>query len=102
MGAVYRATNRKFKRRVAVKVVQNELVNAWALLERFEREAQLLARLKHPNIVAIYDFGRASEEAFFIVMEHLEGRSLRQELTERGRLALGRVMAIGGQVCGAV
>ena len=55
-------------------------------LRRFEREAQICARLKHPNIVTIFDFGGVGAEGAYLVMEHVQGRTLRQELERRGYL----------------
>jgi len=79
-GIVYAARDLSSGRRVAVKVL---LEVSQGLLERFEREAEILARLRHPNVVAIHGAGRAQGRPY-IVMELVEGKSLRQSLTERG------------------
>lgn len=73
MGAVYAATDLNLNRGVAVKVLQNGLFASQERHERFTREAQVLAALKHPNIVRVYDHGRAEAGLHYIVMEHLRG-----------------------------
>ena len=76
MGDVYRARDRLLERPVAVKVPTTTVTPASA--ERFKREARAAARLNHPNVVGVYDWGGGTEP--FIVMEFVEGRSLRAEL----------------------
>jgi len=75
MGEVYRATDTRLGRDVAVKVVSGRLMNDSNALARLEREAQTVAALSHPNIVALYDFGR-EDGTVFAVMELLEGEPL--------------------------
>lgn len=76
MGAVYLARQVSLDREVALKVLNQELAGEPLFLERLEREAQTMARLRHPNIVAVHDFHR-SDEGAAIVMEFIEGGSLR-------------------------
>jgi tRNA A-37 threonylcarbamoyl transferase component Bud32 len=102
MGAVYRATQLQLERPVAIKLIRNDQLGAGAALARFRREALAVARLKHPHIVAVYDFGLASEVGAYIVMEYVEGRSLRQELGEHARLPLPLVRELMQQVCSGV
>ena len=83
MGTVYRATQLSLDRRVAVKVLPDEIVDD-AFIERFHREARILATLSHPNIVSVFDRGEI-EGRYCIVMEFVDGRSLR-ELMAKGRL----------------
>jgi len=71
-----------------------------ASAERFKREARAAARLNHPNVVGVYDWGGGTEP--FIVMEFVEGRSLRAELQERGTLPPAEVAAIGAQIADAL
>ncbi|MGE5244265.1 MAG: protein kinase domain-containing protein [Betaproteobacteria bacterium] len=79
MGEVYRARDAKLNREVAIKVLPGHLANDPAALQRFEREAQAVAALSHPNILAIYDFG--SEQGIaYAVTELLEGETLRAKL----------------------
>jgi serine/threonine-protein kinase len=98
MGDVYRAHDRLLDRIVAVKVPTTTVTPASA--ERFKREARAAARLNHPNIVGVYDWGGGT--APFIVMEFVEGRSLRAELVARGTLPAAEVAAIGAQVADAL
>ncbi|MBL8177571.1 MAG: protein kinase [Bryobacterales bacterium] len=80
MGAVYEARDRRLNRRVALKVMLSELFGQQAALQRFEREAQLAAKISHPNIVQIHDFGPIGAMGAYQVMEYVEGRSWREEL----------------------
>src|SRR4051794_38707119 len=69
MGQVYRATRLYIGDAVAVKLLQPQFAADTQMLERFRREAQAAARLKHPNVVTIHDFGRAQEGWLYLVME---------------------------------
>jgi serine/threonine-protein kinase len=99
MGAVYRATQLALKRDVALKVVRNDCLVEKETVERFEREATIVARLRHPNVVAVYDFGWSPRAGAYLVMEYLTGRSLREELRRCGRVAPAETVEIMGQVC---
>jgi hypothetical protein len=79
MGAVYLGRQVSLDREVAVKVLASELADDPQFLERLEREARVMARLRHPNIVAVHDFQRTGDGAA-IVMEFVEGGSLREKL----------------------
>jgi serine/threonine-protein kinase len=79
MGEVYRALDRTLEREVAVKVLPEPVAGDRERLERFEREAKAVARLAHPNILEIWDFG-TDRETSFAVTELLEGGTLREEL----------------------
>ncbi len=98
MGDVYRARDRLLERVVAVKVPTSTVTPASA--ERFKREARAAARLNHPNIVGVYDWGGGTEP--FIVMELVEGRSLRAELQARHTLPPAEVAALGAQIADAL
>lgn len=98
MGAVYEATDLRLHRQVALKIITGELFGNREALGRFEREARLSARLSHPNIVALHDYGRAGAEGAYLVMEFLRGSSLRQVLTERGALAPPLIADWFGQI----
>lgn len=86
MGAVYLAHDLRLNRPVAVKVILAHLFGDAAALRRFEREARMAAALRHPNLVAVYDFGRTGAGGAYLVMEIVRGQSLRAELRRRGRL----------------
>jgi serine/threonine protein kinase/tetratricopeptide (TPR) repeat protein len=96
MGEVYRATDTRLGREVAIKVLPAEVAADPERLQRFEREARAVAALSHPNILAIHDFA-VEEGVAYAVTELLEGETLRQELTRRGRLPIDRAItfAIG-------
>jgi non-specific serine/threonine protein kinase len=101
MGEVYRATHLQLEREVAVKTVCADDPTE-VDLDRFWREARMIARLRHPNIVTIHDYGVAPGVGAYFVMERLVGRSLRAELRERQRYSVSEALAIVGQVCGAI
>jgi predicted Ser/Thr protein kinase len=97
MGVVYLARQRKLERLVALKILPRELAADPAFADRFLREAQALARLQHPNIVSLYDFGEAGGY-YFLVMEYADGLNLRQILL-RGDLKPREALAIVPQIC---
>lgn len=111
MGAVYRARQANLDRRVAIKIVRSEVAEDPAFAERFAREAKTLARLSHPNIVAIHDFGEVSRESsgdgtpraplFYFVMEYVDGASLRQ-LMQEGLIEPSLALSIVQQICDAL
>ena len=83
MAEVYLARDQSLNRPVALKALFPEYAREPSFVERFRREAQAAANLNHPNIVAIYDWGQESG-TYFIVMEYVEGRSLRELIHSRG------------------
>lgn len=82
MGAVYEGRDLRLDRRIAVKIMLSELFGQEAALRRFEREAQAAARLNHPNIIQIYDYGPIGATGAYLVMEYLEGRLWRDEIRD--------------------
>lgn len=102
MGAVYRATQVNLERTVALKVVRGDFLKDAIVTERFKREALAVARLKHPHIVTVYDFGIVKEGGAYLVMEFLEGRTLRVEIQNRSKLPVGPAVDIMRQICSAV
>jgi tRNA A-37 threonylcarbamoyl transferase component Bud32 len=102
MGAVYEAADITLDRKVATKVIHDELVGSQAAAERFRREAQAVAAFSHPNIVTVHDFGVVAGTRAFLVMELLTGRNLREEMRHLGRLAAPRVLSVLTAVCEAV
>src|SRR5918998_302186 len=89
MGTVYRATHLLIDRPVAVKVLRPRFVGDAAAQQRFRREARAAGRLRHPNAVAVTDFGDTPEGYVYIVMELLEGRTLRDLIADEGPLPWG-------------
>jgi len=85
MADVYLATDRQLKRKVAVKVLFPEFARDPSFVERFRREAQNAASLNHPNIAAVYDWGQ-EHGTYYIVMEYVEGRSLRDIIRAEGQI----------------
>jgi hypothetical protein len=102
MGTVYRASRLLIGDRVAVKVLHPVQMADPQAVERFRREAQTAARLKHPNVVTVYDFGVSSEGLNYQVMELAEGESLRSLVERHGRLAETAAAEIIRQVCAAL
>jgi predicted Ser/Thr protein kinase len=91
MGAVYCAHDMRLERDVAIKVVRAELLSDPDARTRFRREAQLVARLQHPGIVAVFDYGTLPDGAAFLVMEYVRGRDLRAVLRAEGPMSPDRV-----------
>ena len=100
MGAVYKARQPKLDRFVALKILLPERQGGGQFAERFAREARALARLNHPDIVAVYDFGEVGGYPY-LVMEYVDGLSLRQ-LLQRGRLAPEEALVIVPKICAAL
>jgi predicted Ser/Thr protein kinase len=100
MGAVYKARQPSLDRLVAVKVLPRQASQDPAFAERFTREARALARLSHPNIVAVHDVGKAGDFYYF-VMEYVEGVNLRQ-LLRAGQLPPQQALQIVPQICDAL
>ncbi|MCY2996347.1 MAG: serine/threonine-protein kinase [Planctomycetota bacterium] len=101
MGAVYKARQKELDRLVAVKILPAEISCDQAFAERFSREARALARLSHPNIVAVYDFGRTGDGLFYFVMEYVDGVNLRQAI-QSGSMSPKEALAIVPQICDAL
>jgi hypothetical protein len=80
MGSVYLATQNRLNRPVAIKVLLSHLVGSLSVRTRFEREARIVARLRHPAIITIHDFGVLPSGHAYLVMEHLDGDTLRRTI----------------------
>ncbi|MEW6207099.1 MAG: serine/threonine-protein kinase [Acidobacteriota bacterium] len=97
MGAVYRGEHVKMNRPTAIKILSPELARNAEFVARFEREAEMAARIDHPNAVKIYDFGEAEDGIVYLAMEFLEGEPLSAIITREGALPLDRVVRIARQ-----
>jgi tRNA A-37 threonylcarbamoyl transferase component Bud32 len=86
MGVVFAGVHAKLGRQVAIKVLRRDLCDSQEQAMRFQREAELVTKIGHPNIVAVYDFGRIADGSLYYVMELLSGESFRARLN-RGPLA---------------
>ncbi len=100
MGAVYKARQKELDRIVALKILPPDIGRDAAFAERFAREARALAKLNHPGIVTIYDFGRA-DGLFYFFMEFVDGVNLRQLLASN-RVSPREALAIVPQICDAL
>ncbi len=101
MADVYEGVDTLLNRRVAIKVLHSQYSADEAFVKRFRREAQAAANLSHPNIVGIYDWGQA-QNTYFIVMELVDGRSLRDVLKSEGALLPRRATEIASEVAAAL
>src|SRR5258706_2516176 len=100
MGVVYEARQPRLNRLVALKILAPEREQDPEFAGRFEKEAQALARLSHPNIVTIHDFGQAGG-MYYLLMEFVDGVTLRQ-LLNTGRVSPREALAIVPQICDAL
>ncbi len=100
MGAVYKARQPSLDRFVALKVLPPAVASDPGFAERFNREARALARLSHPNIVAVHDFGKAGPLPY-LLMEFVDGTNLR-EIEQTSKLAPEQALAIVPQICEAL
>ncbi|HET6406334.1 MAG TPA: protein kinase, partial [Chthoniobacteraceae bacterium] len=100
MGAVYKARQKELDRVVALKILPPGISDAPGFAERFTREAKALAKLSHPGIVTIHDFGRV-DGLFYFVMEFVDGMNLRQ-LMAGGRVSSREALAIVPEICDAL
>jgi len=98
MGVVYRARQASLNRMIALKVLPSHLESDDNAVRRFRQEGETAARLKHDNIVSVYD-AHVDEAPYYIAMEFLEGRPLDNIIAERGHLEAEKAVAIVAQVC---
>jgi eukaryotic-like serine/threonine-protein kinase len=101
MGRVYSATHVAMRKRVALKVLRAELTQLPEVMERFAREARAAAHINHPHVAAATDFGELPNGAVFLVLEFVEGITLRS-VVEQGALPLRRALSIVRQIASAL
>src|SRR5688572_171135 len=101
MGAVYQAEHTLMRKRMAIKVLHPEMTRLPEVVQRFEREAMAAAHIDHPHVVTATDFGKLDDGSFFLALEFVEGRSLREVIAD-GRLELGRALHIARQMAAAL
>ena len=101
MADVWEARDTLLGRRVAVKVLHSQFSTDHSFVTRFRREAQAAANLSHPNIVSIFDWGEEGS-LYFIVMELIEGKSLRDVIRSENKLLPRRASEIGAEVAAAL
>jgi serine/threonine protein kinase len=100
MAVVFKARQRHLDRLIALKVLAPWLAAEPGFAERFSREARVLARLNHPNIVTIHDFGQAAR-FFYLLMEYVDGVNLRQAM-QAGRFAPAQALGLVPKICDAL
>jgi tRNA A-37 threonylcarbamoyl transferase component Bud32 len=100
MGFVFKARQPKLDRLVALKILPGTLATDPAFAERFTREGRMLARLNHPNIVIVHDFGQA-DGFFYLLMEFVDGLNLRQVM-QAGRFTPAQALAVVPKICEAL
>jgi serine/threonine-protein kinase len=101
MANVYLAEDEDLGRRVAIKILNDRYANDDLFIERFRREAKSAAALSHPNIVSVYDRGEA-EGTYYIAMEVIEGRSLKELIMTRGPLPIAQALAYTHEILDAL
>ncbi|MBL8151599.1 MAG: serine/threonine protein kinase [Blastocatellia bacterium] len=99
---VFRAFDLVNEKPSAVKILRSNLIDDIAAVKRFRKEVEAAKLIKHPNIVDIYDFGETPMGAIYIVMELLEGITLKQFLQTQGPFGLTRMNSMVSQICGAL
>jgi serine/threonine protein kinase len=94
MGSVYEATHETLPRKFAIKILRPELAHDKNFIERFRREAIAAARVEHPNVIYITDFGYTEDGSVYLVMEYLEGKGLDELICHQTRLPVNRALPI--------
>ena len=101
-GAVYRARQLGVDRDVAVKLIRQHLAADDRVVKRFLREAKVVSRLKNPHIVPVHDFGYTDDGLLYLVMELVEGKTLKRIFAEEAPIEPGRLTWLLSQVCEAL
>lgn len=101
MGRVFLGEHVHMRKRVAIKVLRRELTRVPEVLQRFEREALAAAHIEHPNVAGATDFGKLPDGSVYLVLEYVEGTTLRKELRRQG-LGVARSLKIARQIASAL
>src|SRR5690606_30528124 len=101
MGSIFRARHIRLRRPAATKILRAERTNNESIAQ-FEQEVQLTSRLRHPNTVAIFDYGHTPDDLFYYAMELIDGLTLAELVKIDGPLPDGRVLSILQQTCSAL
>lgn len=101
MAIVYRALDTLLDRVVAIKMLRSQFAEDEEFVDRFRQEAQAAARLSHPNIVNVYDVG-VDDKEYYIVMEYVDGQTLKDVIVERAPLPVEEAIKISLQICAAL
>lgn len=102
MAIVYRAVDTMLGRQVAVKMLRSQFANDEEFVNSFRREAQSAASLSHPNIINLYDVGTTPGHEYYIVMEYVDGPTLKELIRDRGPLSITEALDITTQICDAL
>ncbi len=105
MAYVYKARCKLLNRNVAIKILRDEFVNDEEFIKKFRRESQAAASLSHPNIVNVYDVGMDEvngNKIYYIVMEYINGKTLKEIIREKGKLSLGETLEYSIQIAEAL
>lgn len=102
MGQVYLAEHSAIEKRIALKVLRAEYAHKGDIVTRFQQEAISASRIKHPNVLDVFDFGQLENGCFYLAMEFLEGNDLADELQRARVLTAQRVLPIAMQICRAL
>lgn len=102
MGDVYLGEHEEIEKRLALKVLKQEYSSRADVVARFRQEAVSASRIKHPNVVDVFDFGQLDDGRFFLAMELLEGKDLADVLAHEGVLSPERGLTIAMQMCRAL
>src|SRR5262245_14732198 len=102
MGAVYIGKQKAVSRDVALKILRSDLMTNEHVKERFRREAEIIAKLRHPNTIQLIDYGETAEGLAVMVMELLHGQSLSDRLKQQGPLPILDALRVGQEVASSL
>ncbi|MBI4533628.1 MAG: serine/threonine protein kinase, partial [Candidatus Melainabacteria bacterium] len=102
MGVVYKAKHELMDRVVAIKMLQSQLISDSLSVKRFQQEARAASKLKHPNVITLFDFGVSPTGQPYLVMDYLKGISLSEVIKRDGHVGVDRCLKIFMQACSAL